>query len=332
MHRSSIPLIRVGVYTPFVLAARHIGFPAERLLRRARLPADVTSVDPAMAVSARLAWRFAESLARAEEGALLGVHATRQLPVPRIPLMNALLRGSLTLKELLGRFVQFAPLLESHAAFSVQERGDWVHFSSQSPRYFPDVAAVETFEVMALVQLVQTATGPRWRPTLIQFTCQRREEIIRAPEFMPSRILFSQPSLGIVFPRRLLALPVHLDGSGKEPEVVPADLRFPEQLAEQLELALLASLSSARPERRLAEEITGMSFRTLQRHLARAGTSWTQLLDRARFIKASQLLKENMTLTEVARQVGYGHISTFSKAFRQLAGVSPSEYRKLLGR
>jgi len=332
MRQSSIPLVRVGVYTPFVLAAQHIGFPAQRLLRRARLPVDVTSVDPAMAVSARLAWRFVESLARLEEGALLGVHATRRLPVPRIPLMNALLRSSLTLKALLERFVQHAPLLESHAAFSVQERGDWVHFSSQSPRYFPDAAAVETFEVMALIQLVQIATGPHWRPTVIQFTCRQREEITRAAEFTSSRILFSQPALGIVFPRRLLALPVHFDGIGKEPEIVPSELRFPEGFGEQIELALLASLSSTRPERGLAEAITGMRFRTLQRHLARAGTSWTQLLDRARFIKASQLLKtENMPIAEVARQVGYGHISTFSKAFRQLAGISPSEYRKLPG-
>ncbi|WP_457668537.1 helix-turn-helix domain-containing protein [Thiolapillus sp.] len=56
-------------------------------------------------------------------------------------------------------------------------------------------------------------------------------------------------------------------------------------------------------------------------------------LDRARFIKAGQLLKKRtVSIADVSRQVGYGHISTFSKAFRQIAGISPSEYRKLSGR
>ncbi len=79
MRQSSIPLIGAGVYTPSILAAQRIGLPAGRLLRQSRLPVDMSSVDPTLAVAARLAWQFAERVARLEEGALLDIHATQRL-------------------------------------------------------------------------------------------------------------------------------------------------------------------------------------------------------------------------------------------------------------
>ncbi len=49
-----------------------------------------------------------------------------------------------------------------------------------------------------------------------------------------------------------------------------------------------------------------------------------------RIQKAMYLLQEtNLSIVEIAGQVGYQNASKFSEVFRQIAGVTPSEYRKI---
>lgn len=76
--------------------------------------------------------------------------------------------------------------------------------------------------------------------------------------------------------------------------------------------------------------VAGLSARTLQRRLARERTSFSRLLDRARFQAAVELISESdARLVDVCVAVGYDSQSSFARAFRRWAGVSPSEYRRL---
>lgn len=76
--------------------------------------------------------------------------------------------------------------------------------------------------------------------------------------------------------------------------------------------------------------IAGLSARTLQRRLARERTSFSRLLDRARYQAAVELISESdARLVDVCVAVGYDSQSSFARAFRRWAGVPPSEYRRL---
>ncbi|QIZ36142.1 helix-turn-helix domain-containing protein [Saccharopolyspora sp. ASAGF58] len=51
-------------------------------------------------------------------------------------------------------------------------------------------------------------------------------------------------------------------------------------------------------------------------------------LQRRRIERAMALLRSpSVTVTEVAGQVGFGSLGTFSRTFRAIVGVSPTEYR-----
>ncbi len=51
---------------------------------------------------------------------------------------------------------------------------------------------------------------------------------------------------------------------------------------------------------------------------------------RCRVEQAKNLLKNsNMKISEIAEIVGYYDQLTFSKMFKKLEGISPSEYRKI---
>lgn len=59
------------------------------------------------------------------------------------------------------------------------------------------------------------------------------------------------------------------------------------------------------------------------------GESPGQYLSRRRVERAQDLLRTaNLTITEICRAVGFESLGSFSSRFKQLTGVTPSDYRK----
>lgn len=74
--------------------------------------------------------------------------------------------------------------------------------------------------------------------------------------------------------------------------------------------------------------IAGLSIAQLERHCKRIfQLTPRQMIHKARLGEASRLLREDLSITEVALRCGYTDHSAFSRQFRALTGVSPSEYR-----
>jgi AraC-like DNA-binding protein len=74
----------------------------------------------------------------------------------------------------------------------------------------------------------------------------------------------------------------------------------------------------------------GMSVRTLQRSLKKAGLSYSGVQEDVRKTLALNLLKnETLALTEIAFSLGYSEVSAFNHAFRRWVNQSPGDYRRL---
>lgn len=83
---------------------------------------------------------------------------------------------------------------------------------------------------------------------------------------------------------------------------------------------------------RLAEAM-GITGRTLHRKLAEAGTSYRELLDALRLDRARALLREPaLSIQEVAERAGFDESASFTRWFKGVAGITPSEYRSGPGR
>ena len=329
MQNTPVPLIRAGVLEPFLRAGRHIGMPVESMLEGVGLEVFTPEENPSAVLPELLVWRFISLAARREEGPLFGLRATTLLPHPDIPGLPPLLQGCLDLREVLQRYQWVVRTQSNISRHVLEEQGEWARLLEIGSRLVPDCPEVETFEVQGMIEVVQMVAGPGWRPSHIEFNCRPRPEIEQAPEFNPARILFSRPHVGIAFPRSLLALPVD---AGSEPLPPEEKSGFPRDFAEQLREALASCLGARSPDRRLATEIAGIPLRTLQRRLASAGTSWREVVERARHQRARELLRDScLTLTDIAQEVGYAHLSTFSQAFRRHAGITPREYRRQYG-
>lgn len=75
-------------------------------------------------------------------------------------------------------------------------------------------------------------------------------------------------------------------------------------------------------------DIFNQSSRTLRRKLDDAGTSYQKILEEVRFDRSKQLLQNtDLTIENIAYQLGYSDSRSFRNAFKRWAQVPPGEYR-----
>ena len=72
-----------------------------------------------------------------------------------------------------------------------------------------------------------------------------------------------------------------------------------------------------------------ISTRTLQRRLWRERLTYSSVVDKVRYRVAVRWLRDtDLSMTTMAKRLGYAGISGFTRAFTRWAGVAPSRYRK----
>ncbi len=73
----------------------------------------------------------------------------------------------------------------------------------------------------------------------------------------------------------------------------------------------------------------GTSPRSLQRLLAREGTSYFQIIENIRIDRAKRLLQTDLSQDLIAEQLGYSDARSFRRAFKRWTNLSPGEYHQL---
>ena len=105
----------------------------------------------------------------------------------------------------------------------------------------------------------------------------------------------------------------------------------PALLLEEISATILDSLGHGYPHLYQVAKKVGIKQRTLQRRLAAAGTSYTQLVSELRFELAAKLLEDPaVPIASVAKQAGFGNHSGFTRAFRAWTGTTPRQHRAQL--
>ncbi len=150
----------------------------------------------------------------------------------------------------------------------------------------------------------------------------------------PGVVRFDQPQAGFTFDAQYLQMPLRRDETALQTMLERALLltvlqyrrdRLLVQRVRALLRAQPASLSNADAVARAVH----MSARTLHRHLRDEGASLQSLRDEVRREEAMrQLRRSSRPIKQVALSVGFRDEKSFSRAFRQWTGKTPSDYRK----
>lgn len=326
----AIPWVRVAAIRPVVDYLGHIGVPADRYLARNRLPHHGLTKDQNI-LPRHVVGRFLSDVALSEGLKNLGWDAVQWLKgspiewfyaIPRAPTLYQALK-TVTERGMKNTSLQFGIREQPHSVRLYRRQS----FNLQE---YDQIMA--SFAVALFLEIARAYIGDGWLPPRMAIPFSPGAEGWVDEQLPEVQIESNERTQWLEIPRRYLSLPLLPPTStAHEKSRMPSTSRYGRLDADYvgtLVRVLQAYLSSGVPSVKLAADVLGTSPRTLQRRLHECGYTYRQVLGEAQFGLARQMLDTgDFNITEVAHEVGYGSPSNFTRAFRRLAGVTPTEYQ-----
>ncbi|MFK7848405.1 MAG: helix-turn-helix domain-containing protein [Rhodothermales bacterium] len=331
-----IPSFRAAHLKPYTDFLFEIGAPVEAALRRAKLPV-MLHEQPDAYLPQFPTLTFLRDMSRNEGIEEFGVRVLQGLRVRDFSTAFATAVYRLpTLKATLEKFRDLVHLEDNQLNFWITARGTIarLHIASSCPLDPVGMQYEDWNQIMAMIAIVREFAGQAWEPEEIGFRSNIHAGSIASEQFPATRFFNNQHSAWITVPSEFLSSPpkkpkIPMD-AGHTPDLETAThaestMEFPTSLKR----VLIPYLGDGYPQIQLAAELAGLSVRTLQRRLRQYNTNYSELIQHARFDVASRLLQNtDEKIIDIAYELGYEDPAHFTRAFGQLSGVSPSQYRR----
>lgn len=202
------------------------------------------------------------------------------------------------------------------------------------------------FTAASVIQRLRDAMDSDWHPIRVDLEhrrpqgcpncsasgCEDCDAVVR--KILGDRVHFDQPMNRIIHntsalkrPMRTtepMAFALHLEHARRE----LAELASGEELADRVRTVIVEKLRSHDANLNMVAEALDLPVRTLQNQLARSGTNFEALVSEVREQVARRLLREtDMSISDIAYELGYADPSVFSRAARRWFDESPRDYR-----
>ncbi|MGY2172334.1 AraC family transcriptional regulator [Pseudomonas gingeri] len=175
--------------------------------------------------------------------------------------------------------------------------------------------------------------GQRIRLEQATFEYARPEHANEYDLLFPCTLEFSATHTSLLFASRYLSMPLLQDERtlkqflGRAPADLLARPDDGDSLSSQLR-RLLSRDASRWPDLDAVAQHLHISAQTLRRHLREEGTSFQELKDQLRRdIAIYHLGRSELSLQQIAEQLGFSEPSAFHRAFKKWTGLTPGAYR-----
>jgi AraC-like DNA-binding protein len=327
------PFVRSATLNGYVDVARSAGLDPVALMREQELdPADLSVPDRWISAPAVARLLDASAAASKRPDFALGLAALRRLttlgPLSVVLREEPELRSVLTLLMRHEHSYNEALRMRLSESEGIATMALWFEFGEPAPA---DQALM--LGVGALFGIIRECVGPDWRPLAVCFTTPAPDDLAPLHGFFGPGLRFGHEFTGLVFyasdldARNALADPLMQPYAQRILDsVVTARARTTSDRVREL-VELLLPLGRCGIDQ-VARSLQ-VDPRTLQRHLAAEGTSFSAILHAARAGLAQRhLSSDRYTVGEVATVLGFTSASAFSRWFHQQFGVSPREWRR----
>ncbi|MVV51541.1 AraC family transcriptional regulator [Pseudomonas sp. PB120] len=238
-----------------------------------------------------------------------------------------------TLEKALHRGLLFYSLFPDGPRLTLAREGEMIRLSLDDSTFQdPDHFLTES-QLMVWHRLGSWLIGQRIRLEQATFSYPKPAHGAEYDLLFPCPMAFSEEKSSLLFHSRYLSMPLLQDERTLKHflEHSPADLLSRpddgDSLSSQLR-RLLSRDSSRWPDLEAVAAHLHISPQTLRRHLREEGSSFQELKDQLRRdIAIYHLGRADLSLQQIAEQLGFSEPSAFHRAFKKWTGLTPGAYR-----
>lgn len=234
-------------------------------------------------------------------------------------------------KQLLERMIACTPLYESGSYAKLQIGEEFARFIYKPGFRYPLGRAHYADAVIGvMINMIRSFTGPNWSPVQIETDNPKNGGSRYLEELYCAPVIFNQPTLALVMPAATLhtlnpSPPLNqseltfLDVINLLKTNPPLTMR--DAVVRMVRMRMMCGLTDIEG----TSQRLKLGVRSLQRRLAIEGDTYRDIVCRERHRRALILLTEtDISVTQIARSIGYDHVSDFSRAFTKRHGFPPS--------
>lgn len=185
----------------------------------------------------------------------------------------------------------------------------------------------------AMVALARQCTGERLCPRAVDLQAARPADLDVYAAYFGVRPTWARPTCRLLFDAQDLDRPL----VGADPALSQVLLEHADRLLRaeaspapatlQLEAAIIAAVDGGNASLEEVAARLSTSVRTLQRRVAKTGCTFAELRAEVLLRRAQELLREGLSIDDVAARSGYANRSGFERAFTRWSGQSPARFR-----
>ena len=309
-------------------ALEQLGYDLDALLASAGLQRrDVE--DPDAVVSSTACAAVFEKAHRERRVRNLALQLAQQTPVGANPLLDYLIISSDSVAHGLERLTRYLRLVNPSVGLTVR----------REPRAARAVVERATTPLMTELTLslcvmrFMRETDDQFRAAYVSFT-HEPDDVVEYARVLRCQIRAGASWNGVVIPKPALDLPLRrrdpvLRGwLERQAAAILARLPASGDACDEVRGVLAAQATAGEMTIGAVARRLSTTPRTLQRRLARGGTSFEALRDDARREAAEQYLRTTtLTIAEVTYLLGYSEPTAFHRAFRRWHGTTPLAFR-----
>lgn len=267
----------------------------------------------------------------------LGLHMGDQPSVSAFQVVGHLVSHCRTMREGLEVFFRYHRIVADCPASYLVRRSDDVVLVYNYLRTTTRCTKLRAeFGVARLLRIGQMFGGVSKAPSEVWFEHDEPPYVAEYRRiFAGQRILFGQPSTGIVMPAAYLDVAqLHPNPDLYQVLKAQADKQLSALdgdagLSRRIHDFVVHHFTELEPDMETVARRLGMSSRSLRRRLQSEGRSFSSVVDDALGELACNVLRESgTTIQEAAFRLGFAEASSFHRAFKRWTGKTPKQFRE----
>lgn len=331
--------IRALFLEPIVNELARLRAPLDDILSRHGFSkADLRS--PYSRVSLRLYIELMEDAATHTGNPYFGLELGSSFRLQQLGPFYALMSNAQSVRSALDIFARFQAAWQTRTSLLITREADTTSYAYaiDDPSIWPRHQDAE-FTLGAIAALIRQLGLPRWVPQKIEFEHAMDTRGTRLRDFFGSPVGGRAHFNCMIIANEDLDRPLRLGGMAETKAMAVVerhlhDLMFetPEDgqtLSEVVTNCVVKRLGRASVDLDIIAKELSLSPRSLRRKLDEEGTSFREILQSQRLLKAENLLVSGqLQISELAAYLGYSDLAVFSRAFKIWTGLSPRDYIK----